>query len=106
VGYKLQFANAEFDPTYLTDLLDLLAEGQLLSSVTYIDFSERFSLSFVLANTTRVEIGDLKDMNIKFTLVNEELRKNPADHNIYAVIDVSNTNKPIYRQIGAENLFD
>ena len=106
VGYKLQFANAELDPAYLTDLLDLLAEGQLLSSVTYIDFSERFSLSFVLANTTRVEIGDLKDMNIKLTLINEELSKNPANHNIYAVIDVSNTNKPIYRQISAENLFD
>ena len=106
VGYKLQFANAELDPGYLTDLLDLLAEVQLLSSVTYIDFSERFSLSFVLANTTRVEIGDLKDMNIKLTLINEELSKNPANHNIYAVIDVSNTNKPIYRQIGAENLFD
>ena len=106
VGYKLQFANAELDPAYLTDLLDLLAEGQLLSSVTYIDFSERFSLSFVLSNSTRVEIGDLKDMAVKLTLVKEELNKNSADHNIYAVIDVSNTNKPIYRQISVENLYD
>ena len=106
VGYKLQFANAELDPAYLTDLLDLLSEGQLLSSVTYIDFSERFSLSFVLSNSTRVEIGDLKDMAVKLTLVKEELNKNSADHNIYAVIDVSNTNKPIYRQISVENLYD
>ena len=106
VGYKLQFANAELDPAYLTDLLDLLAEGQLLENVTYIDFSERFSLSFVLSNSTRVEIGDLKDMAVKLTLVKEELNKNSADHNIYAVIDVSNTNKPIYRQISAENLYD
>lgn len=106
VGYKLQFANAELDPAYLTDLLDLLSEGQLLENVTYIDFSERFSLSFVLSNSTRVEIGDLKDMAVKLTLVKEEMNKNSADHNIYAVIDVSNTNKPIYRQISVENLYD
>ena len=71
-----------------------------------LDFSNRFSLSFVLSNAVRVEIGALKDMNVKLTLVEEELNKNPVNHNIYAVIDVSNTTKPIWRQINAENLFD
>ena len=105
-GYPIQFANVETDISYLTQLLDLLAEQKLLGSVTYVDASERFSLSFVLSNSTRVEIGALKDMNLKLTLLVEELRKNPLDHNIYAVIDVSNTSKPIYRQIAPENLFD
>lgn len=105
-GYPIQFANVETDISYLTQLLDLLAEQELLGSVTYVDASERFSLSFVLSNSTRVEIGALKDMNLKLTLLVEELRKNPLDHNIYAVIDVSNTSKPIYRQIAPENLFD
>ena len=105
-GYQIQFANSDTDISYLTELLDLLAEQELLGSVTYVDASERFSLSFVLSNSTRVEIGALKDMNVKLTLLEEELRKNPPDHNIYAVIDVSNTSKPIYRQIALENLFD
>ena len=105
-GYQIQFANPETDISYLTQLLDLLAEQELLGSVTYVDASERFSLSFVLSNSTRVEIGALKDMNVKLTLLGEELRQNPLDHNIYAVIDVSNTSKPIYRQIAPENLFD
>ncbi len=106
VGYQIQFVDAGMELSHLTQLLDLLAERDLLENVTYIDASERFALSFVLSNSVRVEIGSLKDMNIKLTLLEEELRKNPINHNIYAVIDVSNTNKPIYRQIDAKNLFD
>lgn len=106
VGYNLQFVDAGADLSYLTQLLDLLAECNLLGEVTYVDFSQRFSLSFILSNSTRVEIGALKDMNIKLTLIEEELRQHPIDHNIYALIDVSNTSKPIYKQIAAENLFD
>ena len=106
VGSAVQFADASIDTAYLTQLLDLLAERNLLDQVTYVDFSNRFSLSFVLSNSVRVEIGALKDMNIKLTLLQEELLKHPTNHNIYAVIDISNTSKPIYREISAENLFD
>ena len=105
-GYQIQFADSEADLTYLTQLLESLTERNLLESVTYVDACERFSLSFVLSNSVRVEIGTLKDMNVKLTLVEEELRQNPINHNIYAVIDVSNTSKPIWREIDAKNLFD
>ncbi len=105
-GYPIQFADAATEISYLTQLLDILAEGKLLENVTYVDASQRFSLSFVLSNSVRIELGGLKDMNVKLTLIEEELRENPIDHNIYALIDVSNTSKPIYRQIEAENLFE
>ena len=105
-GSVIQFAEAGTDLSYLTQLLDVLAERNLLENVTYVDVSERFSLSFVLLDSVRVEIGTLKDMNIKLTLLQEGLAKNPINHNIYAVIDVSNTTKAIYREIAAENLFD
>ena len=105
-GGTLQFADSSADLSYVTQLLDVLSERNLLERVTYVDFSNRFSLSFVLSNAVRVEVGALKDMNVKLTLVEEELNKNPVNHNIYAVIDVSNTTKPIWRQINAEDLFD
>ena len=105
-GGTLQFADSSADLSYVTQLLDVLSERNLLERVTYVDFSNRFSLSFVLSNAVRVEVGALKDMNVKLTLVEEELNKNPINHNIYAVIDVSNTTKPIWRQINAEDLFD
>ena len=106
VGYKLQFANAETDVAYLLQLLDTLSSYHFLEDVTYVDATDRFSLSFVLSNAVRVEIGELKIMNEKLTLLFEELNIKPIDHNIYEVIDVSTTSKTIRKQIEAKNLFD
>lgn len=105
-GYAVQFANAETELSCLTQLLDILADRGLLENVTYVDFSERFSLSFVLSNSLRVEIGELQDTQKKLDLLEGELQQDPLDHNIYEVIDVSNTSKAIRREIEDENLFD
>ena len=105
-GYTVQFANAETDVSYLTKLLDVLNDHDLLESVTYVDFSERFSLSFVLSNSVRVEIGELRDMNDKLDLLTRELNANPIDHNMYEVIDISTTSETVRKQIDAKNLFD
>ena len=105
-GYCVQFDSSVSDVSYLNQLLDILANRNLLEDVTYIDFSERFSLSFVLANSLKVEIGTLNDVDNKLTLLSEELKQNPINHNIYESIDVSNTSKTIRKQIEAKNLFD
>ena len=105
-GYFVQFDSSVSDVSYLNQLLDILANRNLLEDVTYIDFSERFSLSFVLANSLKVEIGTLNDVDNKLTLLSEELKQNPINHNIYESIDVSNTSKTIRKQIEAKNLFD
>ena len=105
-GYFVQFDSSVNDVSYLNQLLDILANRNLLEDVTYIDFSERFSLSFVLANSLKVEIGTLNDVDNKLTLLSEELKQNPVNHNIYESIDVSNTSKTIRKQIEAKNLFE
>ena len=105
-GYFVQFDSSVSDVSYLNQLLDILANRNLLEDVTYIDFSERFSLSFVLSNSLKVEIGTLNDVDNKLTLLSEELKQNPINHNIYESIDVSNTSKTIRKQIEAKNLFD
>jgi len=106
VGYPIQFADGTTALSYLTELLTVLSDNGFLENVSYIDVSERFSLSFVLSDSVRVELGALRDMNIKLTLLKEQLNIHPTDHNIYAVVDVSNTSKPIWREIDAKNLFD
>ena len=105
-GYFVQFDSSVSDVSYLNQLLDILANRNLLEDVTYIDFSERFALSFVLSNSVKVEIGTLNDVDNKLTLLSEELKQNPINHNIYESIDVSNTSKTIRKQIEAKNLFD
>ena len=105
-GYFVQFDSSVSDVSYLNQLLDILANRNLLEDVTYIDFSERFALSFVLSNSVKVEIGTLNDVDNKLTLLSEELKHNPVNHNIYESIDVSNTSKTIRKQIEAKNLFE
>lgn len=105
-GYFVQFDSSVSDVSYLNQLLDILANRNLLEDVTYIDFSERFALSFVLSNSLKVEIGTLNDVDNKLTLLSEELKQNPINHNIYESIDVSNTSKAIRREIEAKNLFE
>lgn len=105
-GSSIQFVNAEVDLSYLTQLLDLLGDRNLLGRVTYADFSEQFSLSFVLSNSVRVEIGSLKDMNIKLTLLEQELRDHPIAEGTYAIINLSSPQRPTYQKIAPENLFD
>ena len=105
-GYFVQFDSSVSDVSYLNQLLDILANRNLLEDVTYIDFSERFALSFVLSNSVKVEIGTLNDVDNKLTLLSEELKQNPVNHNIYESIDVSNTSKAIRREIEAKNLFE
>jgi hypothetical protein len=106
IGYPIQFADSRTDISYLTELLDVLSARNILQNVTYVDVSEQFSLSFVLSNSIRVEIGGLQDMDTKLALLEQELSRDPLKHNIYEVIDVSNTSKTIRKQIEAKNLFD
>lgn len=106
VGSPIQFADTNADVSYLTQLLDVLSERELLDRVTYVDFSEKFSLSFVLSNSVRVEIGALKDMSVKLSLLAQEMQNHPISQGTCAVIDVSNTSKPVRREIAAESLFD
>ncbi len=105
VGSEIVFAEAEADRTYVGALLEVLEGKDLMERVTYVDFSERFSLSFILDAHTRVELGKLSDAEIKLNLASEILsqKNNP---NAYAVVDVSNVEKPTYQTVAAEVLFD
>ena len=104
-GFKIQFLDSQTDMSYIIQLLDLLAERNLLEQITYVDFSDRFSLSFVLSDSVRVEIGALKEMNIKLTLL-DQLVQNHISQTECVEIDVSDINDPTRRQIEPEHLFD
>ena len=86
------------------ELMKQIKDEKLIEKVSYVDFSERFSLSFVLEERCRVELGKLSDVQIKINLMNEILeQKNPP--NAYAVVDVSNVEKPTYQTVEADRLF-
>lgn len=106
IGAPIQFTESGEDLSHLLQLLDFLTERNLMERVTYVDSSNRFSLSFILSGSVRVEIGALRDMGIKLNLLQEELKKHPITETACAVIDVSNTAKPVWREIDRDTLFD
>lgn len=105
-GEPIQFADGSAELAYAGVLLDTILGRDTLGEVTYVDLSERFSLSFVLSNSCRIEIGKLADMELKLTCVEEILRQKGGVTAGYAVIDVSNPSKPTYQKIDGEQLFE
>ncbi|MBQ7336675.1 MAG: FtsQ-type POTRA domain-containing protein [Clostridia bacterium] len=106
VGGKIVFADAAADLTYVGTLLDFLKEKELLADVTEVDFSERFSVSYTLQGRCRVELGSVSALDTKLLLVNEILNSKGGIDAAYAVIDVSDTQKPTYRVVDASELSD
>ncbi|MBQ9796852.1 MAG: FtsQ-type POTRA domain-containing protein [Clostridia bacterium] len=106
VGQKLVFSDLTLDTGYMTSLLGVLEEHALYETVTYVDFSERFSLSFVLEGKCRVEMGKLSEVDTKVRLMKEMLSQKGGAAATYAVVDVSNPEKPTYARVDAEEIFD
>jgi cell division protein FtsQ len=101
VGGTLHFENGETDLSYITELIDALDAWGVLPSVTYLDFSKKFSVSYVMQDTCRVELGKVSDMTAKLTMVDEILTRRGGVDADCAVVDVSNLQKPTYRVISA-----
>ena len=96
VGGEMHFANADTDMSYVGELLGKLDEEGILSKVTSIDFSKKFQVSYVTDGTCRVHLGRVGELDTKLMLV-DQILKNKDDNSVYAVVDVSSTEKPTYR---------
>lgn len=99
VGGSIHFANPDTNMEYVRTLLDKLEEKGILSTVTAVDFSQKYAVSYVVDNTYAVELGKVGELETKLLLVNEILREKDA-LDAYAIIDVSSTQKPTYRVVG------
>ena len=96
VGGNMYFANEETNMDYVGELLDSLNEKGILEDVTFVDFSKKFQVSYVMNGNCRVELGMVGDLDTKLMLVGEILsaRGNAGE---YAIVNVSSTEKPTYR---------
>lgn len=104
VGSTVEFENDEVDRSYITELIDALAEDSILSSVTSLDFSKKYSVSYVMENACRVEVGKVSDMSAKLAMVSEILTLKGGVGAALSVIDVSNLQKPTYRVLSSADM--
>ena len=103
-GKPLNFANEELDHSYITDLLDCLEDNALLDRVTSLDFSRKYSVSYVMEDTCLVEVGKVSDMETKLELIDQILARKGGIGSLYTVINVSDMSKPTYRVLGDAEL--
>ena len=105
VGRTLKFEKTSAEElTYVTDLLDALAEDQRMADVTSIDFSKKYNVSFVLDGRCRVQLGRVGNLTGKLDTVDgiRSLKGEASD--VFSVIDVSDVQKPTYRVLSSADL--
>jgi len=102
-GKKVSFPFGTADTAYIEELLCELDARGIRESVTEIDFSKKFSVSYVLENACRVKIGKVGNMDTKFALVEEILSRRAVDFQTLSVVDVSNTGNPTFRMLSGDD---
>ncbi|MBR3894921.1 MAG: hypothetical protein IKJ35_07225 [Clostridia bacterium] len=104
VGSKLRFSDADLDLSYINEMIDRLEENGTLSQVTSLDVSGKHSVSYVMSDTCRVNFGKVGDSETKLVLVEEILARKGGIGETPSIIDVSNPQKPTYRQLSDSSL--
>ena len=102
-GSFLAFANPAINYDYIADLLDALENADALELVTYIDFSDKFSLSCVFEDTVCMVLGSLENFEKKLECFYNVLKEKESSD--CAVIDVSDPSKATYRRVEPGDLY-
>ncbi len=97
VGSPIQFANAEADVTYCSEMVALLSSTGLAPYVTELDCEQKYDTSFVLGNSCRIEFGKADDISRKLQLAQRVLLEIGVEDGFFATVNVSNPQKPTYR---------
>ncbi len=101
VGKNINFRNADVSLSYITELIDGLESAGMLSKVSSLDFSQKYSVSYVMENSCRVEFGKVCDTTAKLALVEQILSAKGETMAPLSVIDVSDMQKPTYRPLSS-----
>ncbi len=98
------------DVTYINEFYHLLQERELLPYVTAMNCESRTSLSCVLGGRFLVKFGTLNDIDDKLELLTVTMQKKEAAgvtlNEIYAIVDVSDTDKAYWQEVSDASQFD
>ncbi len=96
MGGIIKFEDADLDLSYIKTLTKALEEKGLMASVSSMDVSDRFHLSYTLNGKCRVELGDMTALETKIELAEQAIAANGgSDKN--GTVDVSDAKKATYR---------
>ena len=104
IGGQINFEKDEMDLSYISQLFDTLEKEGKLESVSSMDLSKKFSVSFVMENACRVKIGKVSDMSAKLRMVDEILQVKGGVFAALSEVDVSDLQKPTYRVLSSADM--
>ena len=99
VGKPIKLENPDADLSYVNELIHILDAVGVLPSVTSIDCSGKYSVSYVMNESCRIRVGRVADMEQKLEIVNGILEIKGDVGGASAVVDVSDLKKPTFRLI-------
>ncbi|MBQ9805427.1 MAG: hypothetical protein IJW49_02810 [Clostridia bacterium] len=100
-GEAVQFSSNTPDTAYIGELVRELDARGYWDQITELDFSGKFSVSYVMQDACRIKLGKVGDMNVKMNLVARIMELKNVDFQTLSVVDVSNTEKPTYRALSS-----
>ncbi len=96
MGGIIKFENEELDLSYIRTLTQALETKGILDSVSSMDVSDRFSLSYTLNGKCSVELGDMSNLEVKLELAEKAIAEKGGAEQI-GTFDVSDAKKASYR---------
>lgn len=102
-GGKISFVNGSLTYDYIGELIRVLKEQNVLSAVDYINYSDKFSVSFVFGGRVRLELGAVADLEEKLSRFAYVLSEKSDTE--YAVIDVSDPDRSLYRTVSGDDIY-
>lgn len=97
VGESIVFRDESVDTSYLLELSALLNQTGLLPYVTLLDGAQEHNVAFVLGEKCRIEMGKKDALALKLALAQDVLLELGVDEGTFAIVNVSNPQKPTYR---------
>jgi len=100
-GKTVTFSSDTPDTAYIGELLGELESRGYWPQITELDFSRKFSVSYVMQDACRVNLGRVGEMDVKMELLEKIIALKQIDFQSKTVVDLSNTEKPTYRPLSA-----
>ena len=102
LGAEISFASG--DVSYIRELISHLDSADVFSKITEINVEKKYSVSYVMNDSCRINLGKISDLSTKLRTAEKILMEKGENSASWAVVDVSNLQKPTYRALSSPDL--
>ncbi len=102
LGTEISFVSE--DVSYISELISYLDTEDVFSKLTEIDVEKKYDISYVLDDSCRITVGKIDNLAIKHQMAERILLEKGENAALWAVVDVTDLQKPTYRALTSAEL--